>query len=143
MPLNPTDAQFLGDLINDLNPYYDPNVVYPSGGIKGTGYGWQMDIDLGTPAPGPNVGVDSMGNADSPNTVGPNTVGADNAGGTDPNIMLEVDDHYYGEWNFNGQPQKISRALRIRYRYPVHTPSNQVYWVEDYLLIGYEGADGG
>jgi hypothetical protein len=56
--------------------------------------------------------------------------------------MLEVDDHYYGEWNFNGQPQKISRALRIRYRYPVKAPSGVVYWLEDYLLIGFEGADG-
>ena len=119
MPLNPADAQILGNIINDLNPYYDSNlnpVIGPPG--------WQMDIDLATAAPGsPNI-----------NPI-PNTVG--------PNVMLEVDDHYYGEWNFNGQPQKISRALRIRYRYPVNAPSGQVYWLEDYLLIGFEGADGG
>ncbi|MBV9203347.1 MAG: hypothetical protein JO320_10245 [Alphaproteobacteria bacterium] len=122
MPLNAADAQTLGNIINDLNPYYDaainalPGVLPP---------GWQMDIDLATAAPG------------SPGIVSPfpNTVG--------PNVMLEVDDHYYGEWNFNGQPQKISRALRIRYRYPVSAPSGQVYWLEDYLLIGFEGADGG
>ena len=119
MPLNPADAQILGNIINDLNPYYDANIMI--GGVPG----WQMDIDIATAAPG------------SPGIPSPNTPG------TPPNVMLEVDDHYYGEWNFNGQPQKISRALRIRYRYPVSAPSGQVYWLEDYLLIGFEGADGG
>lgn len=122
MPMNSTDAQYLGDLINDLNPYYDKNVVYPKGSL-----GWEMDIDMGTSAPGAIVAADA-----DPNTSC-----------TPPNVMLEVDDHYYGDWNFNGQPQKISRALRIRYRYPVSAPSGQVYWVEDYLLIGFQGADGG
>jgi hypothetical protein len=117
MPLNTADAQILGDIINDLNPYYDGNIN-----------GWQMDIDLATTAPSSNYTTTST----SPNTSD-----------TPTNVMLEVDDHYYGEWNFNGQPQKISRALRIRYRYPVSTPSGQVYWLEDYLLIGFEGADGG
>jgi hypothetical protein len=110
MPLNSTDAQYLGDLINDLNPYYDGNIN-----------NWEMDIDVGTTVP--------AGPPSTPHTP--------------PNVMLEVDDHYYGEWNFNGQPQKISRALRIKYRYPVSTPSGQVYWLEDYLLIGFQGADGG
>jgi hypothetical protein len=26
MPLNAADAQILGDIINDLNPYYDANI---------------------------------------------------------------------------------------------------------------------
>jgi hypothetical protein len=122
MPLNQQDAQILGNIINDLNPYYDAN-------INTTTTTWQMDIDLATAAPGP--GYTSAGFSASPNTAN-----------TPPNVRLEVDDHYYGEWNFNGQPQKISRALRIRYRYPVSAPSGQVYWLEDYLLIGFEGADG-
>ena len=127
MPLNPTDAQILGDIINDLNPYYDANVptsaAYP---------GWQMDIDIGATAPTP------------PSTPAkPATGGWPAKPGTPVNVMLEVDDHYYGEWSFNGQPQKISRALRIKYRYPVQAPSGIVYWVEDYLLIGFQGADGG
>ena len=122
MPLNPADAQILGNIINDLNPYYD--IKIDTATTK-----WQMDIDVATAAPSPNY--TSAGFSASPNT-----------GDTPPNIMLEVDDHYYGEWNFNGQPQKISRALRIRYRYPVSTPSGVVYWLEDYLLIGFEGADG-
>ncbi len=119
MPLNNADAQILGNIINDLNPYYD-------GTIPLAAPGWQMDIDLATAAPSPGI---------VPN---PNTPGL-----TPTNVMLEVDDHYYGEWNFNGQPQKISRALRIRYRYPVRAHSGVVYWLEDYLLIGFEGADGG
>jgi hypothetical protein len=106
MPLNAADAQILGDIINDLNPYYDTTII-----------GWEMDIDLATTAPAAPASKVTK-------------------------VMLEVDDHYYGEWNFNGQPQKISRALRIRYRYPVSAPSGQVYWLEDYLLIGFEGADG-
>lgn len=114
MPLNAADAQILGNIINDLNPYYDSSISTLIGPP-----GWQIDIDLATTAPGPIPGV------------------------VDPNVKLEVDDHYYGEWNFNGQPQKISRALRIRYRYPVSAPSGGVYWLEDYLLIGFEGADGG
>ena len=123
MPLNTADAQILGDIINDLNPYYDGNIT-----------GWQMDIELATTAPSANYTTAQPGGVTS---TSPNTTD------TPTNVMLEVDDHYYGEWNFNGQPQKISRALRIRYRYPVHTPSQQVYWLEDYLLIGFEGADGG
>jgi len=118
MPLNPGHAQILGNIINDLNPYYDGTILLAAPG-------WQMDIDLATAAPSPPI-------LPNPNTPG-----------TPTNVMLEVDDHYYGEWNFNGQPQKISRALRIRYRYPVRAPSGVVYWLEDYLLIGFEGADGG
>jgi len=109
MPLNPPDAQRLGDVINDLNPYYDANIP-----------NWEIDIDLATVTPGPHH---------TPHTP--------------RRVMLEVDDHYYGEWNFNGQPQKISRALRIKYRYPVNAPSGEIYWLEDYLLIGFQGADGG
>jgi hypothetical protein len=120
MPLNTADAQILDDIINDLNPYYDNSIVNATGVPN-----WQMDIDIATTAPG------------SPGIPSPNTTY------TPTNVMLEVDDHYSGEWNFNGQPQKISRALRIRYRYPVSTPSGQIYWLEDYLLIGFEGADGG
>lgn len=122
MPLNPSDAQILGDIINDLNPYYDPSIN-----------SWQMDIEIATIAPGPGIAA-SLAAAGIPS---PNTTS------TPTNVTLEVDDHYYGEWNFDGKPQKISRALRIKYRYPSSTPSGQVYWVEDYLLIGFQGADGG
>jgi hypothetical protein len=83
--------------------------------------GWQMDIDLARAIP----------------------PAAPSSASTPKHVMLEVDDHYYGEWNFGGQPQKISRALRIKYRYPTSTPSGQIYWLEDYLLIGFQGADGG
>jgi hypothetical protein len=103
MTMNPVNAQNLGDLINDLNPYYDATVP-----------AWEMDIQTGTV------------------TLPP------------PSRMeVEVDDQYPGEWSFAGQPQKINRALRIKYRYPVTAPSGIVYWLEDYLLIGFEGSGAG
>ena len=55
-----------------------------------------------------------------------------------------------GEWTFKGQPQKINKAVRILYRYPVlGPPAGQpptrpvLYYVEDYLLIGFEGSGAG
>jgi len=106
MPLNALDAQALGDIINDLNPYFDARVPPPRS--------WQMDINTGTAA---------------------------------VPIRVELDSRYSGDWTFGGQPQKIARAIRIRYRYPVQVSSGPAagttYWLEDYLLIGYEGAGAG
>jgi hypothetical protein len=65
-------------------------------------------------------------------------------------IELEVDGDYPGEWNFKGQPQKLNRVLRIKYRCKVRrkdSSGNQAttgpanYWMTAYLLIGFE--DGG
>ena len=76
---------------------------------------------------------------------------------TDPNnqgavplsqVELEIDAKYAASWTFKGQPQNVNTAVRIKYRYPVypdkdHTgPADALYWVEDYVLIGYEGAGG-
>jgi hypothetical protein len=61
-------------------------------------------------------------------------------------VELEIDDKYPGEWSFKGEPQRINRSIRLRYRYPVRDkehPNTILYWVNDYLLIGYEGAGGG
>lgn len=57
---------------------------------------------------------------------------------------VEVDDKYPGEWPFKGEPQRVNRSIRIRYRYPKRAEEGgQVLcWLEDYLLIGYEGAGG-
>jgi len=56
-------------------------------------------------------------------------------------IELEVESKYPGEWSFKGQAQRINTAGRIRYRYPVKDEAGEVlYWKDDYLLIGYEGA---
>lgn len=63
-------------------------------------------------------------------------------GGAIAQVQMQVDD-YSGEWTFGGQPQHVKRSVRILYRYPVLDSSNNVlYWLEDYLLIGYQGAGG-
>ena len=56
-------------------------------------------------------------------------------------IELEVESGYPGEWRFKGQAQRINTAGRIRYRYPMRDKTGKVlYWKDDYLLVGYEGA---
>ena len=58
-------------------------------------------------------------------------------------VELEVDSKYAADWTFKGQPQRVNTAVRIKYRYPVlDGEGNQLYWVEDFLLLGYEGAGG-
>jgi hypothetical protein len=66
-----------------------------------------------------------------------------------PQIELEIDGNYPGTWDFKGQPQKIARALKIKYRCKVRkspsgspNPNNDVlYWMTAYLVVGFE--DGG
>jgi hypothetical protein len=54
---------------------------------------------------------------------------------------LELDS-YSLEWVFKGLPNRIQRAVRLRYRRPVKDRDGQpLYWVTDFLLIGYEGSD--
>ncbi len=104
----------LGNLIMLLSPY-------TNGKLANTGNGpptGEMDVYMNnTPTPG---GAPS---------------------GTIAQIELEVDAHYPGEWTFKGQPHRLGEAVRIRYRYPVtdgRTPPTVLYWVEDYLLLGFE-----
>jgi hypothetical protein len=109
MPMTNAEAQDLGNLINDLNPYLD--AMIPN---------WEMDVYMGNPIP----------------TTPPS--------GTPPQIQVEVDSKYPGQWNFAGQPQNINTALRIRYRYQVQAyPGGPTYYVEDYLLIGFQGTGAG
>jgi len=71
------------------------------------------------------------------------------ANGTIPQIELEVDATYAGEWTFKGQPHRLGKSARVKYRFPVMVPpvppatvaTTVAYWVEDYILIGFE--DGG
>jgi len=68
------------------------------------------------------------------------------AGGTAglANVQVEVDTRYHSDWAFKGEPQTVSKAIRLKYRYPVlDAPGGTVlYWIVDYLLIGYEGSAG-
>lgn len=55
-------------------------------------------------------------------------------------IDMEMDGNYPGTWDFKGVPQKLSKVLRIKYRYKVAN-ANLNHWRTGYLLIGFE--DGG
>jgi hypothetical protein len=114
MPMPAGMAQDLGNLLENLNPY--------SGRAAAPGYPLptgEMDIYAGNPAP----------------TVPPS--------GTVPQIEFEVETRYPPTWDFKGQPQRIAKAIRIRYRIPVINPSTGavLYYVDDYLLIGFEGSN--
>ena len=59
-------------------------------------------------------------------------------------IWMEMDRYGTGDWSFKGQPRRIDTALRIAYRWPYNDKNgNFLCWITDYLLIGYEGSNGG
>jgi hypothetical protein len=53
---------------------------------------------------------------------------------------VEIDD-YEGAWDFKGTTHRITRALRITYRYPVKDGKGVL--ATEQLLIGYAGGGGG
>jgi len=131
-------ADDLGNLIMSLNPYTNTNF---DGTGRRTG---GLNIYVGDPTP-TDPGL--------PGTIS-------NAG----KIQVEVDTNYPADWSFKGQPQKVNTAIRIPYRYPVYgtaggggTVSSSgtvstggttgsptiLYWVTDYMLIGFEGSGSG
>jgi hypothetical protein len=105
--------QGLGKLLCDLNPY--TGRTNPVSGRK-TG---EMDIYVDAPANG----------ATAPDLS---------------QVEIEVDTQYPGNWEFKGASHRINTSARIRYRYPVMDAATGkvVYWIDDYLLVGYEGAGG-
>jgi hypothetical protein len=118
--MNRTRNPVMIELINSHNPYTsnDPN---------------DMSVFVGNPDP-------SVGNPD------PKKAAANNI----RQIELEVDGPYTMamEWNFKGSPQKINKALRLKYRYRARNldlPNRPLlepdHLVTAYLLIGFE--DGG
>jgi hypothetical protein len=59
-------------------------------------------------------------------------------------IWMEMDKYGTGDWAFKGQPHRIDTALRIAYRWAKKDKQgNFLCWITDYLLIGYEGSNGG
>lgn len=59
-------------------------------------------------------------------------------------IWMEMDKYGTGDWAFKGQPRRIDTALRIAYRWAMKDKQgNFICWITDYLLIGYEGSNGG
>jgi hypothetical protein len=59
-------------------------------------------------------------------------------------VGLEMEGPYRQEWTFKGHPQKVGMAARIKYRYPVRDEDEKtLFWVDDYILIGFQGSMGG
>ena len=56
---------------------------------------------------------------------------------------IEVD-NYDGDWAFMGHPYKVTRALRIQYRYPLRDRDGNPTGVfaTQHLLVGYAGGNG-
>ena len=113
-----SQAKDLGKLILGLNPYTkrdmrDSDPVLVAG---------EMDIYCSSPSPG----------KDPPDVS---------------QIEVELDGPYRQEWTFKGELQKVGMAYRIKYRFPVYRKDDQtktpLYWLEDYVLIGFEGGMGG
>jgi hypothetical protein len=118
MPMQGPMAQHLGDMIEALNPYSSvPNTVPPPRYSTG-----EMDFYSGKEIP----------------TIPPS--------GDIREFVVEVDNKYAGdyagEWTFKGQAHRIAKAVRFRYRFPVVDSNGAVlYYVDDYLLVGYEGSN--
>jgi hypothetical protein len=111
-------ADDLGNLILNLNPYTNRDIPYSDP----TQTAGEMDIYIGYPASGaayPDVSQ----------------------------IEVEADGPYRQEWTFKGEPQRVGMAYRIKYRFPVSyvdsAGNTHTSWIEDYLLIGFEGSMGG
>jgi hypothetical protein len=76
-------------------------------------------------------------------------VGNPDPNGQDPaNNAAQIDleaEQYGADWEFKEVKHRVNAAIRIKYRYPVRDktdPMKVLYWLDDYLLIGYEGGAG-
>ncbi len=59
-------------------------------------------------------------------------------------IWMEMDRYGVGDWSFKGQPRRVDMGLRIAYRWAKKDKEGKfMCWITDYLLIGYEGSNGG
>jgi hypothetical protein len=129
-------ADDLGNLILSLNPYTNRKIPYSDPRMR-TG-----DMDIYCDAPAPGVAPAALPDKSQ--------------------IEVEADGPYRQEWTFKGEPQKVGMAYRMKYRFPVYryppppdpgapapapgaaAPARELlYWIEDYMLIGFEGSMGG
>lgn len=126
-------AQDLGALIIKMNPYagasMEPHTFLPA----------QPPPPPTTPGATPNPPAAAPGATPSQPIPPPAPQPPDATC-----IWMEMDKYGTGDWAFKGQPRRIDTALRIAYRWPMKDKQgNFICWITDYLLIGYEGSNGG
>jgi len=115
-------AEDLGKLIIMLNPYTDGSEA-------------AMDPHTFVTAATATAPTATAPGASAPATSAPPNPGR---------VWMEIDTKYADDWTFKGQPHSIHKAVRIAYRWAKKdNAGNILYWVTDFLLIGYEGANGG
>lgn len=116
--------QALGRMINVLNPYANPKCE-PLDGSR-------MEL-MGRPRP---TGA-------SLRPKGERTKEGDILAQL-AEIEVEID-NYEAEWTVRGQTYKVTRALRIPYRYELRDKDGKPngVWVTEQLLIGFAGGNGG
>jgi len=107
-----------------------------------------MECDLGTlirmcnPYGGGGPGTMHIGHNAPPSVTELASMAAPE---TEDLSQFEVEvDNYDGDWAFMGMSHRVTRALKIKYRYPLrdrdHNPTG-IYGTQ-YLLIGYIGGNG-
>jgi hypothetical protein len=124
----------LGALICMLNPYtngsqesMDPHVFVAAN--------WAL------PAAAAALAITQQNAAGNPNP-NPNPAPATPAASPDMTGVWIEEDKQHPHWEFKQQPHRIARAVRIAYRWP-KTVDGLTIWITDYLLVGFEGANGG
>ena len=129
-------AEDLGALIIKMNPY--------AGGLM------EPHTFLAAPPPPPPPNTTSGAAPTPPTTTAtgatpsaPTPTAAANPSDATC-IWMEMDKYGTGDWSFKGQPRRIDTALRIAYRWAKKDKDGKfICWIPDYLLIGYEGSNGG
>ena len=129
-------AEDLGALIIKMNPY--------AGGLM------EPHTFLAAPPPPPRPNTTSGAAPTPPTTTAtgatpsaPTPTAAANPSDATC-IWMEMDKYRTGDWAFKGQPRRIDTALRIAYRWAKFDDHGHfICWITDYLLIGYEGSNGG
>ena len=139
-------AEDLGALIIKMNPYagglMEPHTFLPAQPPSAP----PTSTSGATPSPptttagaAPTPPTTTAGTAPTPPTPTPAAHPPDATC-----IWMEMDKYGTGDWAFKGQPRRIDTALRIAYRWAMKDEDgNFICWITDYLLIGYEGSNGG
>ena len=118
--------QALGRIINVLNPYSNPKCESLTES--------RMEL-VGRPRPT---------GASLPPQGGKIKAGDNSVLAQLTQIEVEID-NYDAEWTVRGQTYKVTRALRIPYRYELRDKNGNPngVWVTEQLLIGFAGGNGG